>query len=143
MMNFTSDPFSLAMLILRLILFVIFFAHGTQKVFGWFGGYGIAGTLGFFTSLKIPKPIAYIGVFAEFFASIGLLLGLFTQLSALAMVIQMAVAIVKVHLGPGFFMNWGSQANRGEGYEFSLTLAVIALVLVLCGGGAYSLDALL
>jgi putative oxidoreductase len=142
-MHFISDPFSLAMLILRLMLFVIFFAHGTQKVFSWFGGYGISGTLGFFTSLKIPKPIAYIGVFAESIASIGLLLGLFTRLSAFAMVIQMLVAIFRTHLGPGFFMNWGSQANRGEGYEFSLTLAVIALVLLIGGGGAYSLDALL
>jgi putative oxidoreductase len=140
----SSELLSIGLLLLRLVLAVVFFAHGAQKALGWFGGYGPKGTYGWMTSsLKIPGPIAYVGVYAEFLASIGLFLGLFTHLAGLAIFIQMLVAIFATHLRVGLFMNWGSVADKGEGYEFSLTLAVTSFVVFLLGGGAYSLDALI
>ncbi len=135
---------SFGILMLRIALAVIFFPHGTQKVFSWFGGHGLKGTYGYFTeTLKIPSWLAYIGVYAEPIASIGLILGFLTRLSALAMCIQMLVALFVAHRNTGFFMNWGSVGGRREGYEYTLTVAIVSFVVFLLGGGAYSLDALL
>jgi putative oxidoreductase len=139
-MTITFVQLSLALLVLRLILGAVFFAHGAQKVLGWFGGYGLSGTVGFFkTGLKIPAPLAYLAAFAEFLGGIALLLGIFTHVAALGIFIVMAVAIIKVHLSEGFL----TVPNKSQGYEFPLTLAAVALVLVILGGGAYSIDRLL
>ena len=143
-MSISYEYLSLGLLLLRLMVGVVFFAHGAQKVFGWFGGHGPKGTLGFFTNvLKIPTSPAYVGVYSEIIASVGLILGLLTRFCALAMVIQMLVAIFKAHWRVGFWMNWGSVPQKGEGYEYSLTLAVVCFVILMLGGGSYSFDALL
>jgi putative oxidoreductase len=135
---------SLALVLLRVILGVVFFMHGAQKVLGWFGGYGLKATVGHFKSaLGIPSPLAYAAAFAEFFGGIALLLGLQTQVAALFIFATMLVATLKVHVPAGFFLNVSHDPKRGDGYEYSLTLAVIALVLVIMGGGSYSLDAML
>jgi len=142
-MTASYEYLSIGLLLLRLILGVAFFAHGTQKVFSWFGGHGPKGTHGFFSNvLKIPSSLAYVGVYAEPIASIGLIFGLMTRFAAAAMVIQMLVATYTAHRKVGFFMNWGSVAARGEGYEYTLTLAVVSFVVFLLGGGAYSIDAM-
>src|SRR3990172_6032337 len=83
--------------IVRVVLGVIFFAHGAQKVLGWYGGRGLKATTGYFTSLGMPLPIAYLVCFFEFLGGIGLILGLLTRLSALGIIIVMIGAIVKVH----------------------------------------------
>jgi putative oxidoreductase len=76
---------------------------------------------------------------AEFFGAIGLLLGLFTRIAAAGIVCVMLVAIARVHLHNGFFMNWtGSQ--KGEGFEFHLLVVAMGVALVACGGGRWSLD---
>lgn len=143
-MQLSQESIALGLLILRVILGVVFFAHGAQKVLGWFGGYGLKGTVGYFkNALHIPTPIGYIGAFTEFLGGLALIAGLETRLAGLGLVIMMLVATYKAHWKIGFFMNWGSQADRGEGFEYSLTLAVVTLALVVMGAGAYSLDAIL
>src|SRR5947199_2149281 len=92
--------------ILRLVLGVIFFAHGAQKMLGWFGGYGFAGTMSFFTGpLHIPAPLAVLAIAAEFFGGLGLILGFLTRIAAFGIGVVMLVAIAFVHSPFGFFMN--------------------------------------
>jgi putative oxidoreductase len=124
---------SLGLLVLRLALGAVFFAHGGQKVFGWFGGFGLEGTIGFMTGMGIPAVLAYIAIFTEFFGGLAILAGLLTRPAALGLAITMLVAIFKVHIGAGFF--------APNGYEFPLALAAIAISLLISGPGKYSLDA--
>jgi putative oxidoreductase len=102
---------------MRIMLGLVFFPHGAQKVLGWFGGYGVHGTMQFFTSqLHIPAVFAFLGIFAEFFGSLGLILGFLTRVAAFGVAVNMAVALTMIHVHVGFFMNWlGNQ--KGEGYE--------------------------
>jgi len=137
------DHLSLGLMLLRVVLGVVFFAHGAQKVFGWFGGYGLSGTVGYFKNVvHVPAPLAYLGPFIEFLGGIALILGLFTKFAALGIFLMMLVATIKVHLPAGFFLS-GKGDGKGQGYEFTLTLAVISLVLVILGGGVYSIDNLI
>jgi len=131
-----------ASLVLRVMLGVVMFPHGAQKVLGWFGGYGLAGTLHYFTdTMGIPLAFAVLAIAAEFLGSIGLVVGLFTRLAAFGIACEMAVAVFMVHLPNGFFMNWsGKQA--GEGFEFHLLAIAIALALMIKGGGRWSMDRL-
>jgi putative oxidoreductase len=129
--------------VIRVVLGVIFFAHGAQKVLGWFGGYGLKGTTQFLSSLGIPLPIAYLVCLFEFFGGIGLIVGLFTRPAALAIAVVMIGAIVKVHWQHGFFLNWSMTPGKGHGYEANLALLAMAVACLLAGGGAWSLDRLL
>jgi putative oxidoreductase len=139
-----SNELSIALVLLRTVLGVVFFMHGAQKVLGWFGGYGLKATVGYMkTALQIPTPFGYAAAFAEFFGSLALLLGVLTQFAAFGIMTTMLVASFKVHRSAGFFLNASSDPNRGNGYEYNLTLGVIALVLIILGAGSYSLDALL
>ncbi len=134
----TSDDWTLTLL--RLVLGVIFFAHGSQKALGWFGGYGFSGTMGFFTSmLHIPAPFAFLAICAEFLGGIGLILGLLGRVGAFGITINMLVAILMVHGQFGFFMNWTGQ-QKGEGFEYHLLAIVVAVVLMVRGSGAFSVD---
>lgn len=134
---------SITPLILRLTLGAVFFPHGAQKVLGWFGGYGFTGTMGFFTGqMGIPAVFAFLAIAAEFAGAIGLVLGLGTRVAALGIASVMAVAIATVHAQFGFFMNW-TGAQKGEGFEYHILAIAIALVLVVRGGGALSLDGVL
>jgi putative oxidoreductase len=134
----TSDDIVLTML--RLVLGVVFFAHGAQKLLGWFGGFGFSGTMGFFThQLGIPAPLAFLVIATEFFGGLGLILGFLTRIPALGIAVEMIIAIFMVHLPNGFFMNWmGTQ--KGEGFEYHLLTIAVAAVLLLRGSGAYSVD---
>jgi putative oxidoreductase len=136
----TTTQNSSAIAILRLVLGVVFFAHGAQKMLGWFGGYGFTGTMGFFTGgLHIPAPFAFLAIAAEFFGGIGLLLGLLTRIAAFGIAVNMIVAILTVHLQFGFFANWTGQ-QKGEGFEFHLLVLAITTFLMIKGGGAFSVD---
>jgi putative oxidoreductase len=129
-----------AIAILRFVLGVVFFAHGAQKMLGWFGGYGFTGTMGFFTGgMHIPAPFAFLAIAAEFFGGIGLLLGLLTRIAAFGIFVNMIVAIVKVHGQFGLFANW-SGTQKGEGYEYHLLVLAITAFLMIKGGGAFSAD---
>jgi putative oxidoreductase len=122
-------------LLLRLALGVIFFAHGSQKLLGLFGGYGLQGTIGFFNQQGIPTILAYAAIFAEFFGGLMLILGFLTRLGAFGVSVNMIVAILKIHLANGFF--------APKGIEFPLILLVTGLTVFLYGPGRFSLDSLL
>ena len=139
---FATSP-SWAITVVRVILGVIFFAHGAQKVLGWFGGYGLKGTTGYLTSLGLPLPIAYLVCFFEFLGGIGLILGLFTRLAALAVIIVMIGAILKVHRPNGLFINWSLTPGKGHGYEANLAFIAMGVACLIAGGGALALDRLL
>ena len=134
---------SIATSILRLGLGVVFFAHGAQKMLGWFGGYGFTGTMGFFTGVAhIPAPLAFLAIAAEFFGGIGLILGFLTRIAAFGIGVNMLVAILTVHLPFGFFMNW-TGAQKGEGFEFHILALAMVTFLMIRGAGAFSVDRVL
>ena len=116
----------------------IFAAHGAQKLFGWFGGYGLEGTAGWMTSIGLEPGLlmAAMAGSAEFFGGLLLIIGLLVRPAALTLAITMLVAIVTVHLQNGLFM-----ANNG--YEFGLALLAISVALVFRGAGSLSADHLL
>jgi putative oxidoreductase len=124
---------------MRLVLGVVFLAHGCQKLLGWFGGYGFSGTMGFFTHLGMPAALAFMVIITEFFSGLGLIVGLLTRIAALGVSGLMVGAIFILHLQNGLFMNWyGNQ--KGEGYEYHLLAIAIAATLLLRGAGAFSAD---
>ena len=129
-----------ATLILRLVLGVVFFAHGAQKLLGWFGGPGFSGTMGMFTGyLHIPAPLAFLAIAAEFFGGLGLILGFLTRIAAFGIAVNMLVAIATVHHSYGFFMNW-TGTQKGEGFEYHLLVLAITAYLIIRGAGAFSVD---
>ena len=131
---------SAATSLLRLALGIVFFAHGAQKMLGWFGGPGFSGTMGMFTNyLHIPAPFAFLAIAAEFFGGLGLILGFLTRIAAFGIAANMVVAVVKVHSNFGFFMNW-TGTQKGEGFEYHLLVLAITAFLMIRGAGAFSLD---
>ena len=127
---------SWAITVVRVVLGVVFFAHGAQKVLGWFGGYGLRGTTGYLQSIGLSLPVAYLVCFFEFFGGLGLVLGLLTRLAALAVAVVMVGAIVKVHWRHGLFINWALTPDKGHGYEANLAFLAMAVACLLAGGGA-------
>ena len=137
----TSDDFMLT--VLRLVMGVVFFAHGAQKMLGWFGGYGFHGTMGCFTQqMGIPAPLAFLAICAEFFGGLGLIVGLLSRVAAFGIICNMLVAVATVHHVNGFFMNWTGQ-QKGEGFEYHLLAIAIGLAILVRGAGAWSIDRLL
>ena len=126
---------SWAPLALRLGGGVIFAAHGAQKLFGWFGGYGLEGTGQFFGSIGLTPGylMALLAGAAEFFGGLALILGLLVRPAAASLAFAMLVAIFSVHGSKGFFMDKG-------GYEYALALFAVSASLVFSGGGRASLD---
>jgi putative oxidoreductase len=136
---FATDD-NTATTILRLVLGVVFFAHGAQKMLGWFGGFGFSGTMGFFTgTMHIPAAFAFLAICAEFFGGLGLILGFLTRIAAFGIAVNMLVAIATVHSANGFFMNWNG-TQKGEGFEFHLLVLAITAFLMIRGAGAFSID---
>ncbi|MFL1454199.1 DoxX family protein [Marinobacter sp. GN3S48] len=124
-----------AALILRVPVGLILAAHGAQKLFGWFGGYGLEGTGQWLASIGLEPGylMALLAGGAEFFGGLALVLGLLTRPAALVTAFAMLVAIFSVHIGNGLFM-----ANNG--YEYALTLFVVSLALAVQGAGRLALD---
>jgi putative oxidoreductase len=127
-------------LIIRVMLGIVMLPHGAQKLLGWFGGFGFAGTMGFFTEqMHIPAAVAFLVIMGESFGSLGLILGFLTRFIAASYVLIMLGAIAMVHWPNGFFMNWsGKQA--GEGFEYHLLVIGMSLALLIAGGGKWSVD---
>lgn len=133
----TSNDVSLTTL--RVVLGVVFFAHGAQRMLGWFGGEGFHGTMGAYAHMGIPAPVGLLILCAQFFGGLGLVAGLLTRIASLGVAGLMIGAIFMVHLQNGFFMNWmGTQ--KGEGVEYHLLALAMAAALLLRGGGAFSVD---
>src|SRR6266576_3324731 len=136
---FVTDD-SAATAVLRMVLGLVFFAHGAQKLLGWFGGYGFSGTMGFFTgAMHIPAPLAFLAIAAEFFGGIGLILGFLTRIAAFGIAVNMLVAIATVHRAFGLFMNWAG-TQKGEGFEYHLLVLAMTAFLMIRGAGAFSVD---
>ena len=127
---------------LRLSLGIVMFFHGAQKLLGWFGGPGYEKTVEIFTTnYGFPVAIAILIIFTEFIGSIGLFVGLFTRVAAVAIAVNIGVCAFMNHIQYGFFMNWlGKQA--GEGYEYHILVLGICFALIVKGAGALSLDRL-
>ncbi|WP_458462651.1 DoxX family protein [Paenibacillus sp.] len=126
------------LLLIRLVIGLSFMAHGAQKLFGWFGGYGLKGTGGWFESMGM-KPgvlVALLAGLAEFGGGLLLALGLLTPVGGILIALTMVIAIVKVHGANGY---WSTQ----NGFEYNLAILVIGVALALTGGGQYALDALI
>jgi putative oxidoreductase len=125
-------------LVLRFPIAIIFMAHGAQKLFGLFGGYGLEGTGQWMTSIGL-EPGYYMALLAgsaEFFGGLALLVGLLVRPAALMLSITMIVAIFSVHFANGLFMT-------ENGYEFGLALLAASASLMFSGAGKLSLDKLL
>ncbi len=128
--------------VLRLAVGVVFVAHGAQKLFGVWGGGGPTGTAAFFAQIGLTPayPLALVAGVAELMAGLMLIIGAYTLVAALALLVDMAVAVWKVHAAHGFFINWGMIPDRGHGYEFNLVLGAALVALMLTGAGAFSID---
>jgi len=138
--SLTLTDNSVATTILRVVLGVVFFAHGAQMLFGWFGGYGFAGSMASFTgALHLPPLLGYLAMTAEFFGGLGLIFGLLTRIAAFGIAVNMLVAIVIVHRHFGFFMNWSGD-QKAEGFEYHLLVLAMAVFLMIRGAGAVSID---
>ncbi|WP_122430914.1 DoxX family protein [Pseudomonas viridiflava] len=124
--------------ILRVIVGIAFIAHGSQKLFGAFGGYGLEGTAQYMESLGLTPGylMALLSGGAEFFGGLGLLVGLLARPAAALLTVLLLVAIFTVHIGNGFFM-----ANNG--FEYALALLGGALAVLIEGAGKLSLDRLI
>ncbi|WP_082305598.1 MULTISPECIES: DoxX family protein [unclassified Pseudoalteromonas] len=136
--NTTFSKSGFDTLALRLGAGTIFFAHGAQKLFAWFGGYGLEGTGGWMESIGITPGIlmAAMAGSAEFFGGLFLILGLLVRPASIVLAITMLVAIFSVHISNGLFMS-------NNGYEFALALLIISISLVFRGAGSISLDKLI
>jgi putative oxidoreductase len=126
--------------ILRIVLGLILFPHGAQKMLGWFGGYGFSGTMGFLTEAGgLPWIIAFLVIAIEFFGAIALIFGFATRIVAVGIISLFAGIIFTSHLSNGFFMNWSGNL-KGEGYEYHLLVIGIAVTLLVSGAGRWSVD---
>ncbi len=128
---------------IRLALGVMIVSHGAQKLLGWFGGFGLEGTLGYFASIGVPAVAAWLVIAAEFLGGLGLITGLLGRVAAAGVASVMVGAVfLGGHINNGFFMNW-TGAQSGEGWEFFLLASTMAVAIAVRGSGAFSLDRLL
>jgi putative oxidoreductase len=130
---------SLPLALVRFTLGLVMLMHGAQKMLGWWGGPSFSGTMGFFGSMGIPAPFAFLAIVAEFFGGLGLMIGFLARIAAFGIMVEMIVAIAMVHARNGLFMNWTGKQG-GEGFEFHLLAIGMALAVIIGGAGAYSVD---
>lgn len=135
---FLSTERTALLTVLRIALGIVMLPHGLQKTIGAFGGYGFTGTMGYFTSIGIPAALAFLVIAAESAGAIALITGFSTRLAAFGSLSTMVVAGF-MHKANGFFMNW-TGTQKGEGFEFHIITAAVALVVVIGGAGRASVD---
>ena len=141
-MKTTNKTLDITLLLVRVILGVVIFAHGAQKLLGWFGGYGFEGTMGYFTGvIGLPYIFGFLIIIAESLGMIALIFGLLSRVVSGALILIMLGAAAS-HAKFGFFMNWFG-AQPGEGVEYHILVIALSAVIVLLGAGAYSLDRVL
>ncbi len=129
-------------LVVRLAIGIVFFAHGSQKVFGWFGGHGLKATIQVFQQyLKVPPAATVLAAFIECFGGLALLVGFLARPSALGILGVMVIAVAKVHWKNGFFQ--ATQPGQSNGWEYNFALIAMALAVLIGGAGALSVDVLL
>jgi putative oxidoreductase len=144
MNTFTKNKMDITLLIIRVTLGCVIFAHGAQKLFGWFGGFGFEGTMGYFTgTVGLPYIVGLPVIFGESLGAIALMLGLFGRFMSFSIFIIMFGALYFDHAQNGFYMNWFGNRAGGEGYEFDLLTFGLSLSIMINGSGAFSLDRLI
>ncbi|MCM2256757.1 MAG: DoxX family protein [Vicinamibacteria bacterium] len=127
----------------RVALGAVMLPHGAQKLLGWFGGHGFQGTMGFLTSqVGLPAPLALLIILLESVGAVALVAGVAGRAMAAGIAAIMVGAVATVHYAHGFFMNWGG-TQAGEGFEYHILAIGLALVVMLRGSGAGSVDRLL
>ncbi|MDP2575077.1 DoxX family protein [Vibrio penaeicida] len=131
----TASNAGFATLALRIPIGIILIAHGAQKLFGWFGGYGLEGTGQWMASIGLAPGVlmAFLAGSAEFFGGLFLVLGLLTRPAALVTTFTMVIAIFSVHFENGLFLS-------NNGYEFGLALLAASVSLTISGSGKLALD---
>ncbi|HSQ60258.1 MAG TPA: DoxX family protein [Acidobacteriota bacterium] len=133
-------PNDFALFLVRVGLGIVILPHGLQKLFGWFGGKGVAGTIHFFEeALKIPPFWTACAIAAETAGALALIVGFLGRVGAAGVLVVMGVAVYLIHGRQGFFMNWYAQP-RGEGYEFHILAIAMGLAVLIRGSGAFSVD---
>ena len=126
--------------IIRIVLGLVLFPHGAQKMLGWFGGYGFNGTMGFLTGAAgLPWIMAFLVIAIEFFGAIALIFGFATRIVAVGIISLFAGIIFTSHSQNGFFMNWAGNL-KGEGYEYHLLIIGMSIALLVSGAGKWSID---
>jgi putative oxidoreductase len=126
--------------VVRVTLGIVFFAHGAQKMFGWFKGPGLNNSIKtMHEHIHIPAALGLLAIAAEFFGGVGLIVGLLSRIAAAGIVVIMLVAIVLVHGRHGLFLNWFGD-REGHGYEYHLLALALAIAVIIRGSGALSLD---
>ena len=133
----TSDD--IGAFIARITLGIVILPHGLQKLLGLFGGAGFSDTVEFFVGSGLPAFVAILIIIGESFGALGLILGFLSRIAAFGITIVMLGAIVTVHLQNGFFMNWGG-SGAGEGFEYHLLAVGLGLIVLVKGGGIWSID---
>jgi putative oxidoreductase len=136
-----TNPNNWTALITRLALGITVFPHGAQKLFGWFGGYGFNGTMGFLTGqMHLPWIIGVLVILIESIGALFFIFGFATHIAAFAIIVNFLGVLFTSVINNGFFMNWGMQPNKGEGFEYLILLFGLALVALISGGGKASID---
>lgn len=128
-----------AVFVARIVIGFVMLPHGLQKLLGMFGGAGFTGTVDFFVGSGVPYIVAVLIILGESLGALGLILGFLSRICAAGIAIIMLGAIFMVHLPNGFFMNWFG-SNTGEGYEYHILAVGLALVVLIKGGGKWSVD---
>ncbi len=125
--------------IIRLVAGGVMLPHGLQKMFGWFGGAGFFGTIHNFGTRGFPAYLVVLVIAAEFFGSIGLILGALSRIAAFGLMVDMSVAAITTTSKFGMFINWSGK-QKGEGMEFQILFIGMTLAILFAGGGAFSVD---
>ena len=123
----------------RLALGIVILPHGAQNLFGWFGGPGIDGALGSYAANGIPPFVGWMALVTQFFGGLALILGFLGRVAAFAIAAVLIAAVITLHWSVGFFMNW-SGTLQGEGFEFHILAVTLAVIVMIRGSGALSLD---
>lgn len=137
---FTSSN-DLTVTFLRIVLGLIMFPHGAQKVLGWFGGGGIKGTMHHMRAVGLPDIISWLTIIGQFFGSIAILLGFCTRIAGAGIFIIMTGAMI-INMPNGWLMNWTGQ-KKGEGIEYFILLLAINIFIIIKGSGPLALDNLI
>jgi len=125
--------------LIRVVAGGVMLPHGMQKMFGWFGGAGFAGTMHNFGQRGFPAPLVFLVIVAEFFGALGLILGCLSRIAAFGIAVDMTVAAITTTSKFGLFINWSGK-QKGEGMEYQLLMIGMALAIMFAGAGAFSVD---
>ncbi len=139
-----TDPNNWAALVARITLGLVVFPHGAQKLFGWFGGFGFEGTMGYMTGqMHLAWITGFLVILIESVGAILLIAGFITRFFAFAIFCNFIGIMMHSNLDNGFFMNWDMLPDRSEGYEYHILILGVGLVLMITGGGKWSIDTLI